>query len=350
MRFNSLVNTSKHLQQTFFFGFLLAVFFITFLIFKPYLITLGTAATFAVVMQPLYRWFRKRLWERNSIAALLTMIVTMVLIMIPIALIGTKVIQEARALYSHLTSQGENVLDIGQVIEQLVNRYFPEANVDINAYLRQGLAWVGSHLGTLFTGTLQTLLQLFLGLMAFFYLLKDGDVFIQRVISLSPLSDSYDHRILSRLDKAINSIIKGSLLIALLQGFSSGIGLTIFGVPSPALWGTATAFAALLPGVGTASVLFPAILYLFFTDQIVSAIGLSIWSGIAVGMIDNFLGPILVGRGVRIHPLFILIAVFGGIEMFGPLGFILGPLILSLLYALLDIYRLFIIRKDRLTT
>jgi predicted PurR-regulated permease PerM len=129
------------------------------------------------------------------------------------------------------------------------------------------------------------------------------------------------------------------LLIALTQGFVSGIGFAIFGVPSATLWGSMAAVGSLVPGVGTAIVIAPMVMYLLVTGSTVAAIGLAIWGIIAVGMVDNFLGPILVGRGVRIHALFILFAVIGGVQYFGPLGFILGPLVLSLLYALLDIHR-----------
>ena len=144
---------------------------------------------------------------------------------------------------------------------------------------------------------------------------------------------------------AINSIIRGTLIIAVIQGVMTGIGFAIFGVPSPTLWGSIAAIGALVPGVGTAIVFTPAILFLFFAGNTVPAIGLLVWGIVAVGLIDNFLGPVLVGRGIRIHPLFILFAVIGGIGFFGPMGFLLGPLVVSLLYGLFEIYRLFMIEK-----
>jgi predicted PurR-regulated permease PerM len=133
-------------------------------------------------------------------------------------------------------------------------------------------------------------------------------------------------------------VIKGSLLIALIQGMVSGTGFAIFGVPNPVLLGSVAIIAALIPNVGTAVVLTPAILYLYLTDQVWQSAGLLIWGITAVGLIDNLLGPTLIGRSSKIHPLLILLAVLGGLAFFGPLGFILGPLVISLLFAVLDIY------------
>ena len=174
--------------------------------------------------------------------------------------------------------------------------------------------------------------------MAFFFLLKDGGKLKQKIISLSPLTKDEDEAIIKKIALSINSVIRGNLLIAVLQGISTSIGLTIVGVPNPIVWGTLAAVGALIPGVGTTIVLLPAIGYLYFTGQVIGAVGLLVWGILAVGMIDNFLGPKLVGKGAGLHPLLVLLSVLGGLILFGPIGFILGPLVISLLVVLLDIY------------
>ena len=123
------------------------------------------------------------------------------------------------------------------------------------------------------------------------------------------------------------------------------MGFSIFGVPNPILWGSVAAVAALIPGVGTALVLIPSILYLFFIGETVSASGLLVWGIVAVGLVDNILGPKLVGRGIKLHPFLTLLSILGGISFFGPLGFLFGPLTLSLLFAFLEIYST--IRRER---
>ncbi len=157
-------------------------------------------------------------------------------------------------------------------------------------------------------------------------------------VVLSPLSHEDDEILFGRLERAINSVIKGNLSIALIQGIIAAVGFTIFGLPNSVIWGTLTAFAALIPGVGTSLVVIPAVIYLFFASGMFPAIGLLVWGVLAVGLIDNFLGPKLIGSGMRLHPLFVLFAVLGGISLFGAIGIFLGPLTLAFLVALVSVY------------
>jgi predicted PurR-regulated permease PerM len=156
---------------------------------------------------------------------------------------------------------------------------------------------------------------------------------------MSPLLDMYDERIFTKVDTAIHSIVRGSLVIGLIQGILTGVGFWVAGIPNPALWGSVAAIAAFIPGVGTSLVLGPGIIYLFITGSTVAAVGLLAWAVFAVGLIDNFLSAHLVQRGVAVHPFIILLSVLGGLAFFGPIGFILGPLVIAFLIALLDIYR-----------
>lgn len=118
-----------------------------------------------------------------------------------------------------------------------------------------------------------------------------------------------------------------------------GLGLWAFGVPNPALWGTVAMFTSLLPTIGTAFVSIPAIIFLFFTGDLMNAVGLTIWSAIIVGTVDNFLAPFIVGKTINIPALLILFSVLGGISFLGPAGILVGPLTVSLLYTLISIYR-----------
>ena len=334
---------STNLRYTFFYSLLIGVVILTGLMFLPYMITIAVATTFAVVLQPVYLALVRITRGREGIAAVITIIIASILLLGPLFLIGIQIAQEAQYLYERINEGDLGIpTDIVERVESAVERYVPQFNIDIWNYARQSLQWIASNLASFFAGTFGTLLHILLGIMAFFYLVKDGHKFLRAFTDLSPLSDEHDRAIFERLGIAINSIVRGSLLVAIVQGFVSGIGYAIFGLPSPTLWGSITAIGALVPGVGTAIVIAPAVTYLFFAGERASAIGLAIWGAIFVGLIDNLLGPHFVGRGVRIHPLFILFSVIGGVDLFGPLGFILGPLLLSLLYALLEIYKIFV--------
>jgi predicted PurR-regulated permease PerM len=207
------------------------------------------------------------------------------------------------------------------------------------------LSWLLQNIGPVFSNVAIIALDLFVLLIALYFLLRDGDALRKVIVAISPLKDAYDDIVIQKLERAVNSVVRGSISVGLVQGALTAIGLAIFGVPNPILWGTVAAIVALIPGIGTSLVLIPSILYLFFTGATAAAVGLLAWGFIAVGLVDNVLGPKLVGRGVQFHPFLILLSILGGVSFFGPIGFLLGPLTLSLLLAVLEIYAL--VQKER---
>ena len=323
--------------------FLSGIFVLTFFIFKPFLYALILAMVFATVFGPVHKKAFTITRERSALAALLATISVLVVVIVPLTFLGVQIFQEATQLYSSLTQNG-GVTDlsrgVGDAIQSL-KRFFPvpiEFSLDVNQYLKQGLSWLLQHLGPLFTNVAKAIVGVFIFLVALYYLFKDGHKLKAAVIALSPLQDIHDETIFKKLALAVDSIIKGSLAVALVQGILTAIGFTIFGVPNAVLWGSVAAVAALIPGIGTALVLLPAILYLYFSGETFFAVGLLLWGMTAVGLVDNFLGPKLASQGTQLHPFLILLSILGGIGFFGPFGFLLGPLVLSLLFALLEIY------------
>ena len=280
--------------------------------------------------------------KSENLAAFLTMLVALMLVLVPLGVFGGLAFREALDLYSQITSREGGAALALHDIEESLKLAFPEASIDFHAYFEQILRRVIENLGSIFSGLAQTIVGVFLGLLGFYYFLRDGERLSRTLVSMSPLPDKYDKEISERLYSAVNSVVKGTLIIAIIQGILSGIGFWIFGVPNPALWGSLAAIAALIPGIGTAIVLAPAIAYLFISGSMAAGIGLLIWGVTAVGLIDNVLGPTLIGRGVKIHSFIILISVLGGLQFFGPLGFLLGPIVLSLLFACGEIYNHFV--------
>lgn len=331
----------QRVRETFFIALFLGALILSFLIFKPYLIMLAVSATVAVIVQPIHRFFLRRFKGIETLAALATTAVTILLVLLPLAFVTFQLIRESAQLYGELSgNSGPLSFSVIREIEAIIRQYVPGVRFPpLEQYVGVTLRWIAANIAPIFAGTVTTVIHVLLGIVALFYLLRDGKRTMAIVVSLSPLTDKDDRQITSRLETAINSIVRGSLLIAILQGISSSIGMSIFGVPSAVLWGTIATVAALIPSLGTSVVLGPAVIYLFVMGETWQGIGLLIWALIAVGLIDNFLGPVLVGKGARIHPLIILFSVLGGLALFGPAGFLLGPLVVSLLFALLDIYR-----------
>jgi len=270
------------------------------------------------------------------------MAIAIILVVLPMALLGVQILKELNQLYQTIASGNKD--SFLMVIDNSINwarGFFPVPDnfqIDFSQYLQRGIDTLIRNIGSIFSSFAGILLDFFVFLVAFYFLLKDGHKLKNYIINLSPLDDSEDEMIASRFKLAISSVVKGNLVVGLIQGALTGIGFTLFGVPNAVLWGSVAAIAALLPGIGTTLVLAPAIIFLFITGNIFGSIGLLIWGTIAVGLIDNFLGPILMGRGMQMHPLLVFIAIIGGITFFGPLGFLLGPLVMSPCLTIIEIY------------
>ena len=217
---------------------------------------------------------------------------------------------------------------------------------DTESYILNFLAWMRGHVGDIFSGLAKVFVGAFLFFISFFYFLRDGQEIRKNIITISPFQDDKDEMILHKLKLAIVSIIEGSIFVSVIQGILTGIGFFIFGVPSAALWGGVGVISSLIPGVGTSLVMIPGILYLFFVGNTGAAIGLLVWAILFVSLIDNFLGPKLIGKGIHIHPLLVMLSAIGGIAYFGVTGFILGPIVLSFLFTLFDIYKTIIVKDN----
>ncbi len=333
----------KKTELYFLLFFLIIIFIIAFFIFKPFLFSLILAIIFTTVFSPLHKKILSVFKNNDWLAALLTTISVLIVIIIPISFVGTQIFQESTLLYTSITNGSvvtnftdkidENIQSLNKFLTIPINYSF-----DISYYLKQGLGWLTQNLGILFANVGKTLIGIFVFLIALYYLFKDGLKFKNAIIALSPLQDIHDEKIFSKLALAINSVIRGNLTIALIQGILTAIGFSLFGVPNATLFGTVAAIAALIPGVGTALVTIPAIAYLYLNGEILYSIGLLFWGMLAVGLVDNLLGPKLISKRTKLHSFLVLLSILGGISLFGPFGFLLGPLVLSLLFALLEIY------------
>jgi predicted PurR-regulated permease PerM len=342
--------TNRKIQLQFLVILLVGTLILTFLIFQSFIAPLALAIVFSVVLQPLYRLIMRKIWHKPSFASLATVVISIICLIVPFSLLGFQVIQEARGLYGTLAygNNGGNELvasiqKVGSDLEPLVPGSYKASvtfSSNIETYMKQGLSWIVDHAGTALTGASALFLNITVFIVALYYLLKDGYKLKEAIVDLSPLENTIDEKIFGRLSSAVSSVITGNLIIALLQGVVAATGLTIFGVPNSILWGSVAAIASLVPGFGTLLVTGPAILYLFFTGHTFSAIGLILWGSLVVGLIDNLVGPKLIGRGTRLHPLLVLLSVLGGISFFGPVGIFIGPLVLNLLLAFIEIYTL----------
>jgi predicted PurR-regulated permease PerM len=182
-------------------------------------------------------------------------------------------------------------------------------------------------------------LFLFLFFFTIFFIFRDGQSIKQVIMDVSPIAQQQEYILFKKVGAAVDGVVKGAFLTALIQGAAATVGFQIFGVPHPILWGLFTIMAALVPSIGTSLSIVPAVIYLLLTGHIAAAIGLAIWGAVAVGLIDNLVGPKIIGSRTQLHPLLVLISVLGGLQVFGFVGFLLGPIIMAIFVALVDMYR-----------
>jgi len=272
------------------------------------------------------------------LSSLVTIILFLLVIVTPIAIILGKVVVDTQLVYQNVTSGGFDFNYLNQKFTALSDKVSPNLNVDFNQVAAAISGFVAGNIGSVFTGTIDVVLKLFLFILAMFYFLKDGTQFKETYRAMSPLKKESDDKIARSIKVSINSIMLGSVTVAVLQGFITGLGLWIFGVPNPFFFGTLAGFLALIPALGAPIVWVPAAAYLYFTkDGSFLWLYLVIWGVVAVGLIDNILGPKVINKGIKIHPLFILLSIIGGLAVFGPEGFILGPLVLSIFVAIIKV-------------
>lgn len=338
-------------QHYFFFAILSIVAVLTTLVFLPYIATLVLALVFSVLFRPLHRFVARVVAKGNetsSFATCITLAIVFIAVLIPLSFLVLRISLEAQEVYVYLTHEGNRVQmieSLNGIANRISYKVFGESalisfdSFDIATYIRSGLEWSFTNLDSVFSSLASITFKAFILFIALFYMLKDGAKVRQILTKLSPLNDAYDNKIFDKLERAINSVIRGSLVVASIQGLLTGIGFFLFGIPNPVLWGSLAAIAALIPGVGTSLVIVPGLIYLFATGSTLLGVGLLVWGAVAVGLVDNFLGPRIVQQGVDVHEFLILLSVVGGLSFFGPIGLILGPLSLSLLLALLDIYK-----------
>lgn len=342
------MNTARRYQNQFFFIILGLGIVLAFFIIKPFINPLITALAFAVVLVPIQRFFQRFIKKLPGLCAFLTIVIALLIASTPIALVITKLISETEGAYTSFTIDSQTLPWLVERIQEPIRALVPGFTIDLPSYVQPTLKIIASEVGNIFTTTVVTIFQLFVFFVALFVILRNGRGLKEWIVETSPLPEKYTMHILQRVQSMMTSVLRGSLLVAFIQGTCAGIGFAVVGIPNPTLWGFATALAALTPGIGTGLVMIPMVIYLFVTKQYIGGVELGIWAVAAVGLIDNIVGPRLMGLGknVRVPPFLILLAVLGGIGFFGPLGIIIGPTVLSFLLAMIDVYKEYILHED----
>ena len=256
--------TTRKIELSFFALLAIVAGVLSFFIFKPYLGALFVALVFAIVFRPVHEAILRRL-KRPAFSSLITLLFLILVVLIPATLFGFFIFDDAQNLYRSGGGEGTlgDRLDSALVpVEGYIREFIPGFELRISTYANAALSFMVDNLGSVFTRVVGMVFQTFIMLLALFYLFRDGTQFRSYIVALSPLTNEYDERILKRIETAISSVVQGKLLIVLIQGILTSVGLFIFGVPHAVLWGALTSIAALIPAVGVAVVFVPAVIYL----------------------------------------------------------------------------------------
>lgn len=315
-------------------------------ILQPFMSVLVWAVVLAVVFAPVHRRIEQRVPSPAAAAAVSTLLV-IITILAPVTFITIAVVNEARGVAASLASHEGPWLDpqsplVGPVLRWL-SQYVDVAQLESPDFVRERLQlWSGSlAVGTigLVGGLLAAIVQMFLVIFTLFYLFRDGRAISRGLFDLVPLDSGQIADVVTRTREVIAGSVYGVVMISAIQG---ALGFFIFwalGLPSALLWGVVMFFLSMIPSAGAFLVWAPAALYLAATGAWTRAVILLVWGILVVGSIDNFLSPRLVGKRTCMHELLIFFAVLGGIQMFGVLGVVLGPVVIAITLALIEIVR-----------
>jgi predicted PurR-regulated permease PerM len=345
-----------------FFGVItLLVLYFSYLVVKPYLLDIFMAMVLFFTAKPLHRALTRALFGMRTLSSLLTCLILALVILIPLVTLVSIIANQALE-FSGVVRQGIQSGHLWLLVDakiKAIQAWLVHLNLPVPAeqikldqiiltVLTKASEFIYANAVGFLKGFTYFFLDLVLVLFIAFFMFIQGDDFIEEIKKLSPLDAVHNEEIMRETETTIKATLWGTVIVAFVQGILGGVGFWIFGLPQPAFWGTVMIPAAVIPVVGSALIWGPAAVYLLVAGHVGLGVGLIIWGGVLVSIIDNVLKPLLM-KGSRSTPsIFILFSILGGITYFGMIGFILGPLILSFLLSLLRIYQKTILLRPAL--
>jgi len=338
--------TNKKIELSAFLSLFVGISVVTFFVFRPFLGIIALATILAVLFYPWYKKLTNYFHGGESFFAGLLVVVALIFLIIPLLFFGAQILGQAQNFFaSTQAGQGDIIQIIQQKINSLVGLVIPNFSFNMADLTNKILVFVSSNLGEVVSQTAYIFFETFFLLFTFFFFLRDGDKILRSIISLSPFEKKQNKEIIDSVHQTITAVIRGTLLVGLIRFFLLTITFYLFGIPNPLLWASIGGIIGAVPGLGTPFVIIPTIIYLLLNAQILPAIGVGIIGVLLVLFIDNILSTYFYGKGFDVQPIFVLFSILGGIIFFGPLGFIFGPIILSLFISGIDMYKILILDK-----
>jgi predicted PurR-regulated permease PerM len=338
------------LQKRFFLVLLVLVSLAFGWILLPFYGAVFWAAVFAILFAPFQRWVLRRNNQRRNSAALLTLALCLVLVILPLTLIGISLGQEAAQLFGKIRSGELNFsLYFRQVVESLpqfavnlLERYglldIESIQARFSSSIMQGSQIIATRAFSIGQNTFNFAVSFFVMLYLLFFFLRDGQELVARIRDALPLSAAYKRYLFTKFTTVIRATVKGNIVVAIVQGALGGVIFWFLGIHGALLWGVLMSFLSLLPAVGAALVWLPVAIYFLATGAIWQGVVLTLFGVLVIGLVDNVLRPILVGKDTKMPDYVVLISTLGGMALFGLNGFVIGPVIAALFIAAWDLF------------
>ena len=320
-----------------------------FLILRPFLVPILWSMLLALLLFPAQRALGRRLGGRYALTALGLTLLSAVVLIAPLPLLALAFASQAKDLFGRVQrlvadsgiSGAGDLLEI-PIVSRAIRWASSVAPVDaeqLHGWLLSGLQTLLQGLvavsGSFVVGALNALVGLAIMLFLLFFFLRDGDRMLATAVGLIPMRPARRGELVDHVAAVTRAVVFGSLLTALVQGVLVGIGFALVGLPSPVVFGAIAAVASLIPFVGTALVWVPAVGVLFLQGRWVAALVLAVWSVAVVSSADNVVRPLFISGRAQISTLPVFLGLLGGVTAFGPIGLVVGPVVVALTLTLL---------------
>ena len=345
--------TRERLFAAFFFAVFLFLIYQLYLCLAPFAAPLVLAAVVVLTFYPLTKRVVKVLWGSRTLGALAMSLGVTALVLVPTALLLSLLVEEATQTYDRvhqlMQEGGSSPLAASEswlaaTWRGMAERFPFLSSIDLSSMWLQASKrvsqWVATEATALAENLVMSVLNAAMMLVALFFFFRDGDRIAGLLRDLIPMEVAQKERILRRIYDTVSAVVQSSMLIAVIQGIVAGLGYLVIGrLSMSVLLGFLTAVASLIPVVGATLIWLPTALYVMVTGELWRGIALLLWGAIAVGSVDNFVRPLVIGGRVEMPTLLLLFALLGGLQVYGFLGIFVAPVVVAVLLAFVEIYR-----------
>ncbi|MCC5880120.1 MAG: AI-2E family transporter [Idiomarina sp.] len=326
-------------------GLISAAFF---LMLAPFWGAIFWAIALTILFKPLYNWINGKFGDKPALSSITTLLIAILMVVVPLGLLTLHIVDYATDIYQSFDEGDlnaevlrERAVDRFPQLPQLLERF--DIDIDnlgerLSGLLSSASQFIAQEAFSIGQSTMHFLISMILMLYLSFFFFRDGERIAEIVGKAVPLGENREDKLAERFVKVTRATLKSTFIVAIVEGALGGIILAILGVPGALLWGFAMGILSLIPAVGAFLVWGPIAIYLFAVGDVWQAVVLFAFGSIVIGLIDNFLRPMLVGRDIRLPDWIILLSILGGLVIFGVHGFVIGPILAALFVTFWNIF------------